>query len=519
MPFLTRSIRSPWFWAFVAVAAAAGPPFASMELHSDAILFDIYARNLQRGGVAYRDWCETNLPGMAWLHLAARVIGGWDTRWLRALDGFVVLGSLTLISCWFPDNHKWRRWALVLALFIFYLALSEWCHVQRDPWMLLPSLGALYLRRAQVQRRAEPMRAVCLCGFIEGLLWAAAFWIKPFVAVPGLLVWLVSARLELRTAHGSYRWVLINGLAVFVGGLAAGAIGITWMIVSGAWPHFWEMATVWNREYFSFDVTQGQRWLLTAGMLVRLSPWVLVHLVAVPLAVRHLFAARQLEQALMAALYLGWLIQAVALQHLFDYVHVPPIMLGFAVVSGEIARTDRSWARATWLLLLVLCLSTRIPVLIDRAQAFWSERNSALLRDRLSGLHKVNWVELGNVSDFLRREGIRDGELTSFQMPTAALYRELDVEAATRYHFFQNNYLTFRSQRERIRNELSASKQRFVVCDLLYYGIALEKPDPSLLPPRWNPWHSRIVYQSGRYVVLAISGPEMRDWLHSCFEW
>src|SRR4051794_14585748 len=91
------------------VLLIAGPPFLCMELHSDVILFDVYARNLQKGGVAYRDWCETNLPGMTWLHWGIRSAIGWRSESLRAVDLLMVGTILVLLARWFREiPSPWR---------------------------------------------------------------------------------------------------------------------------------------------------------------------------------------------------------------------------------------------------------------------------------------------------------------------------------------------------------------------------------------------------------------------------
>src|SRR5262249_10732515 len=264
----------------------AVPPFVCMELHSDAILFDVYARNLQKGGVAYRDWCEANLPGMAWLQWSIRSVVGWRSEALRVVDLAVFATTLFLIAWWFRDiAFRWRA-GLVLALSVFYLGSSEWCHVQRDPWMLLPAMVALCLRR-RTTVRPSMVRSVA-----EGMLWAAAFWIKPFVAVPALLVWLASARLARIERPASIGSIAFDGFGGFAGGVIVGAAGIAWMVASGAWPHYVAMATDWNREYFAYDVTEGRRWWMVAGFVTRSFPWVLIHVAAIPIAVRDLWRER-----------------------------------------------------------------------------------------------------------------------------------------------------------------------------------------------------------------------------------
>ena len=75
---------------------------------------------------------------------------------------------------------------------------------------------------------------------------------------------------------------------------------------------------------------------------MRLFPWVLIHLAAVPVALSVIRSHNHGRQTLIAGLYLGWLLQALALQHLFDYVHVPAILLGLTVVFSQAVLTQRA---------------------------------------------------------------------------------------------------------------------------------------------------------------------------------
>src|SRR5262249_8938765 len=179
----------------------------------------------------------------------------------------------------------------------------------------------------QVARLRAPnlVKTTVLAGaFAEGLCWAAAFWIKPFVAVPALLVWLTSALLI-----GNWGRLALDASGILAGGLAAGGVGIAWLMGTGGWPHWIECVRTLNPEYFRFDTTEGARWLVIAGVLIRFFPWILIHLAAVPLALEDLWqTVRNRRQAslsaLLAALYLGWLVQASFFQRQFDYVQFPP---------------------------------------------------------------------------------------------------------------------------------------------------------------------------------------------------
>jgi hypothetical protein len=229
---------------------------------------------------------------------------------------------------------------------------------------------------------------------------------------------------------------------------------------------------------------------------------------------------------LLAALYLGWFVQGLLLQHnVFDYVELPAVMLGLAVVMGFVTANPTPLPRQLFAGFLIVAVLFRSPILIQRLEvwpACWREGSSPELRDRLSVLHKINWQELQRTANYLRSRSAKDGEITCFNMPAAALYRELDIESSTRYHFLQNNWLSFRKQRPRMLDDLAKSGQRFVVVDLTLHGIKvnperLEDSGGPPLPPSWERWKSRIVFRAERYAVLEIPAAEMPAWMTECF--
>jgi hypothetical protein len=516
------------------------PPLLCMGLDSDATQWDLCTRTVLHGGVLYRDAFENNLPGMLWLHAAVRSLLGWSTAALRAADLLLVATAVWLLGRQLPSSAGLAaRAALAVVLFLFYFSTSEWCHCQRDTWMLPAALLALTLRQRQARRLTGPAtagRAVTLWGFVEGVLWGSAFWVKPFVAVPGLLCWLLSAR------RAPWRRLILDGLGCLLGGLTAAAAGVAWLWASGAWPSFVDVVFIWNREYVAARVTSGG-WLPFFGFVFRLFPWVLVHLAAVPLALGQVWqylrhAARTTAApALLAAFYLGWLLQALCLQHPFDYVHVPSILLGLTVLARScVAAGPVPGGRLGWAFLAVCVLFGYGPLLRDRL-ALWprcvrevtsAEGVSAELHDRLRLLPKVSWTDLRRVRDYLHEQGVGDGEVTCFSMPTTPLYLGLGLRPSTRYFFLQNAVTLFRQRRERIKGELADSRQRFVVCDLLWYAMDVTDEDVRAadegkglnLPARWHtpcPWAERIVFRSGRYVVLELPAGEMSGWLEAVF--
>jgi hypothetical protein len=571
-----------------AVLAVNVPLFLCLGLTSDASQWDLCTRTVLHGGVLYRDALENNLPGMLWLHALVRSVCGWRPEVLRAADLLVLGAVVWLLVRRLPSRGLAPRLALAGVLLLFYFSTAEWCHCQRDPWLLLPALLALGLRQRQVLltvgRISNPSgphgrfekpsyRAKHLAGaFLEGVLWGAAFWLKPFVAVPALACWAVSVlgvRALSRSEHGKpvgVTAVLADGGALLAGGLTAGAAGVAWLWASGTWPAFADVVFGWNREYVVHRMVAIDLPTLLLGLVVRLFPWVLVHVAAGPLALLHVrrllsgsLAAPPAETvgtALLSALYLGWLVQAVCLQQLFDYVHVPAVLLGLTVLAvSAVAIADCKLQIANLSVQSAIChlpsaMAKPVPLVRGRLVAaffllcvllgygpvlrarlpLWprcvAEGSTPELRDRLMLLKNMSWSDLDRVRDYLRKRGVRDGELTCYSAPTIPLYLDLDVRPSTRHFLLQHVLAMFPRHRDLVLHELTSSGQRFLVCDLLWYGLNAREEDleaaaDALVPPlprRWHepyPWSERIVFRSGRYVVLEASAAEMPLWLQT----
>jgi hypothetical protein len=291
VPAAPATTRAPALsaWLLAVLLLVHVPAFLCLAVDADVSQWDLCARTVREGGVFYRDAFENNLPGMLWLHLAVRAVVGWTSEAMRAVDLGVLAAIIVLLVRRLPAGASAAaRLGTAFVLAAFYLSTSEWCHCQRDTWMLLPALLALELRR-QALALAGPgglSPAFFFRPLLEGLLWGAAFWIKPFVAVPALVCWLAAARPVARKVG---RRLALDGLLVATGGLAAGAAGCGWLWATGAWKDFWDVMWVWNREYAGHDVSNGEHWLILAGFALRLSPWLLVHLAALPLACRDLW--------------------------------------------------------------------------------------------------------------------------------------------------------------------------------------------------------------------------------------
>ncbi len=335
----------PWL-ALTVVLGVGLPLFVCMPLWADATLYDIAARNVLTGGVHYREVFDTNLPGMVWLHMLVRTLFGWSSEALRITDIAIFAAIVFLLTRWLRDfglSRPTRVWAAVV-LFTFYFGLPEWCHCQRDTWMLLPALLALHLRRSSFFG----------CSLLEGVLWGAAFWIKPFVAIPALGVWGMSVlvnRDEVRRLPGI---VLGGSLVLAVGGL--------WLWRSGAWPYCCDIFLRWNPEYAANSLSFYGR----IRMLFWRSfpPWSVLHFAAVPAAVwavvRVIRQSDSLSESrgLLAGFYLAWVVQAAFVQKCYDYSLASTVPLAVAVLVDAVGRLcsiseSMHWTR-WWRIALVI---------------------------------------------------------------------------------------------------------------------------------------------------------------------
>jgi hypothetical protein len=408
---------------------------------------------------------------------------------------------------------------------------------------------------------------------LEGLAWGAAVWVKPHVAFPAGAAWVVSAVLVARRESG--RHVLRDLAGLLAGGAIAGAAGVAWLVSTGAWPHFLDVFLNWNPNYLSGVVGgAGTRFLYQA---VYFRPWGLLHFLAIPLALLALREARALTRqpgttrrawrgnwayaaaesesvaaarALLAAMYLAWLVQAVVLQKEFDYAQVPVMLLGMAVVATH--RWAFGFAYLVWFALVALLLNTKLippgldppglPALRIEHHTFtdpevmklwprcWREGGTPELRVKTGQLVNVfcgtNWENLSDVAGFLKtiNPPLGPRELNCWHDSTHPLYLMLDLEPATRYMHY-GTVLAIQSEgdwvKKRIADEVRASPQRYVVSDLARMTYDFDRSrapgaggDPHRLP-EWfpksqrdkYPWNQPIVFRSGRYLVHEIKYP------------
>ncbi|HEV3146645.1 MAG TPA: hypothetical protein VGZ47_22345 [Gemmataceae bacterium] len=576
---MVQSWRSPYFAGTVlaVVLVICIPIFMRLPLWLDSSLYDVAARNLQRGGVHYRDVFDTNLPGMVWLHLLIRSTCGWRSEALRAWDAGILTAIVLLLYSWLRRQETTlssRLWFLV-AVALFYPYLPEIDHCQRDPWMLLPALLATGIRMRQLQF-AGVRTALQATGwaFLEGVVWGLAVWLKPHVIVPAFAVWLAGIPRILATS--GWRRLLADAGGLMLGGIAAGIPGIIWLKASGAWPYFWDIFTHWNPDYFAeVRAKLPERYELT---FYYLRPWSLLHFVALPLALVYLLSGLLLQQAqptksrrivwlyvtttdekmrrerlVLAALYLGWMLQTLFLQKGLEYIHVPEVLLAMALLASQ--RWALGMAFLIWFLAVAAILSMEKksqpvaevsqwilrknpefhtyyfvvhPMLRNQRLRLWPrccvERSNADLRVRLACTgHShcgVDWPELERVAEFLRTidPPLRDRELTCWHDSPHSLYLWLDLQPSTRFMHVAT-IVHIAGHQEDVRRELLASPQRYVVSDI---ERVIRRPEdaaapgagPLDLPPKFPlgqvqyfPWNQPIVFRAGRYAVHRVTNP------------
>ena len=396
-------------WTTTTLALVLGVPlFLCMPPWNDVTLHDMAARSMIRGGVHYRDVFDTNLPGIDWAMAGIRMAFGWSYEALRAVDLAVIAAEVSLLLLWVRKAGAAGytvAW-IAAAAALFYPFTSEFNHVQRDPWLLLPALAAARMRLLRTIRPmscslgqtpdAHPAFAQSQNSYrsggavLEGLLWGTAVWVKPHVLIPAAAIWLLSARMQAK--YRSLRQILLDLTGVVSGGLIAGSLGVAWLMITGAWPYFLDVFLNWNPSYLH-DMwgTAPERLLRTFGCF---RMWSVLHGVAIPLAVLALWEAHAYARppgkppkflarswvawvyssagnesvasarALLAIFYFGWFIQAVFLQKGFDYVQVPLLLLAMAVVATQ--RWAIGFADLIWFAMLAILMNC--PALAPLAQ-------------------------------------------------------------------------------------------------------------------------------------------------------
>lgn len=519
------------------------PIFVQQTLTPDTVLYDLQARCLLNGGVLYRDVLEPNLPGIVWVHAIVRSVIGWSSPAFLTFDILIVatigwlLGGVATSGVECPRTKQITRAATILAVMLFYLGTSEWCHCQRDIWMLLPCLLALTIRIKVL--RVEHSARGFLLSVAEVILWAAAFWIKPFVAIPAIAVLLISRRFL-----PSFRDWSIQTLAVLVGGLLTATVGICWMIQNGCWPHFVDTLTNWSGDYFQAGRSRWT-WERYVSHAARFQPWILLHVVALFLSVKTLRSRPRtgddIASSLMVAFYLGWIAQAFFLQQLFDYIHVPGILLALTLcirsafaISASGGRqpsgktTPRVAANLNNLTYAAVIAFTLLAVAVSPmfrwhrqrcwlpcVQALFGTPLSAEFKDQIVQIPFPRWSEFQPLLDHVREAEIANQTLMAYNGNLIHLYPELGFQPATRFVYLDVLARSFPGHRDEMIAAVEKSHVQYVVSDLREDGFDEEIPGDPLLPTSLVerqatlcfPYNQTAIFRSGGYVLFRIDRP------------
>jgi hypothetical protein len=426
--------------------------------------------------------------------------------------------------------------------------------------MLLPCLLALMIRPSVLRKIADARSTVAgisarmfVFGMLEGILWAIGFWLKPFVAIPALSVLVVSIRFTPTVRSWS-----IQTLAVLCGGVLTGSVGIGWMIQSGCWPHFVDMVGNWNGDYFQAGRSRWT-WDRFVSHAIRFQPWILLHFVAMAASVRSLWIRRtsadvssttgdDVVSNMLAALYLGWIAQAFFLQQLFDYIHVPGILLAWTIcvrsavlslassqcqfsgtpVSQEVANVSPAQRNLVYAATIVfVCLVfAASPVFRWHRQRLWLPCVRACLgtplspesRDQIAQIPFPRWSELQPMLDHARQLGIADESFMAYNGNLIHLYPVLGFQPATRFVYLDVVARSFPDHRDQMISAIENSPVRYVVSDLREDGWEGDIPDGVLLPPSVAerqadlcfPYNQTPLFRSGGYVLFRIDQPVAR---------
>ena len=238
----------------------------------------------------------------------------------------------------------------------------------------------------------------------------------------------------------------------------------------------WDVLLNWNQEYYQWSWADlGRR---SAG-LTRTSRRSACSTSWRPGGRRRRHSPRP-DRAILAALYLGWLVQATVIQKTFDYAHYPPTLLGLAVLASlrwPVGPVFLGWCVAAGLvnefagdsLWFREPATGGTPALgrscfaapPNRARrdrlALWGRcwtDDSWELKDQLTFYHDIHcapdWADLQRVADFLATKDLQDRELICWHDSTHPLYVWLNIRPAIRYpHVI--TAMKFRSKRDQIR--------------------------------------------------------------------
>jgi hypothetical protein len=552
----------------VVLVAGGLPLFLGRGQTVDSVFFDVCAQIVLRGKRVYDELFLHGPPGMIWAYAAVRGWFGWRVETLHTVDIIIVMLTLCLcisLGLRVAGDGMARIWTFALLLG-FYLSTTEWSHCETDVWMFLPATTALWLRI----RRIEQLEAGGRAGrsaILEGAAWGIAFVMKPYVIMPAAFAWL--ATLMALRHRMQLRRVMVDLAGLMTGGVLVGLLTLAWFVASGNWKGFLD-ALSWNQDYLAQRTSLVEHYRRS---IEALWPWSLVQLAAIPAAVHEVARAcsgrdqdEGIGRSVMAAAYLGFVVEANLLQQQFDYHLVPVVFLGIVFMAGEqrpapylllgliiwlmsslwlstgTAQSKDFWrhqffeSTGSALVIVPCCLAGRKilrpvavlaglvwiffhhPLLDSQMQAawlvIWRQGSTPEIRNVLNQGDEpaVDHVALARVADYLRSRHIHDRELLCYSFSALPLYTQLQVQPATRFVLLWSVFEYFPHHRDEIARELTQSPMRFVVNDfeinqgtLSERGLqAFDFAGDSAKGRAHFPWSEPIVFRQGRYTVYEV---------------
>jgi len=548
-----RFWRTPLLPAALAIllAVLGVPIFLRLPLWCDVTLYDVAARAILAGGVHYRDVFDTNTPGYVWCLTALRAILGPGELAVRAVDLAIFAGVAFLLDrlAKLGGATAAPRWWAIAGMVSFYPFNSEYLHAQRDVWLTLPLLAAVVLRLRRIARSAGGAPVGYFWpAFAEGLLWAAATWIKPHALPLALAVWLLTVR---RLGGGSWRIAGRDLAGNLSAGIALGLAGVALLVGTGTWPHFYDVMANWNSHYT--DLIWGEIPDRLRFALGWFPPWSVVLIPSLLLVLLALLDGRVLSaewlpdgergpvgrevsarwfdpapsdaarfaRAVLAGLYAAWVFEAFFFQRGFHYAHVPETLLMMALWASQ------RWCMPAFILAwiasfsLVFRIADDVPSLrealsggraLDYDQLEYDYRHALgepgfagkwaasfttptegqaaqRLKDSLKKMHghvaTTNWEELGEVDAYLRSQGVKDRELVCWDEGVHPLYLSLGIRPGLRFMHVHNAENIGPDAPHKILTELQANPDiRFVVSDLEWVAYVEYEPRHRAVPYR-----------------------------------
>lgn len=239
---------------------------------------------------------------------------------------------------------------------------------------------------------------------------------------------------------------------------------------------------------------------------------------------------------LLRSLYLGWIIQAFALQQLFDYMHVPCVMLALAVcVQAGAGALKNSWQAATTatgstvsmrsmivpvtVAFAALCL-LHSPVSCWDRQRHWlasvkacaGSPPSSQIKDDIAIGPLPRWAELRPMLETLQGMTIPDGSVMAYSVHTIHLYPGLQVHPPTRFVFLDALARCFPRRRPEMVAALENSGIRYVISDRMEDGWERDLSGNFILPDAirehsdtmFFPYNQTPVYRSDGYELFEV---------------